>query len=140
MRLIKAGVSTHRTGCLPSSGTSGQGRVSICWCIQTQIQAIGLEVAGDWGQRHADRLLKGQVCANLLALWVYLVRLELWRDPYNGSGPGGAQGEDDNRIHELRDGDTASPHALDKADITNRLYHLFPAKLRILTTQFSRQH
>lgn len=44
-------------------------------------------------------------------------------------------------IRELRDSDNSLPHALDKADITNRSHHLFSAQLRILlNTQYSRQY
>lgn len=47
-------------------------------------------------QRHANRFLKGQVYANLVTLWVYIARAELWRNPYDGSGPSGAKGKEDN--------------------------------------------
>lgn len=38
-----------------------------------------------------------------------MARLELWRDPHDGSGPAGAKEKEDDRISELRDSDTASP-------------------------------
>ena len=47
-------------------------------------------------QRHANRLLTGQVYANLLTLLVYIARAELWKNPYDGSGPRGAKGKKDN--------------------------------------------
>lgn len=51
-----------------------------------------------WEQRHADRLLKGQVDAHLLTLWVRTpARPKPWMGPYDGSGPGGAMGKGDNR-------------------------------------------
>jgi len=43
---------------------------------ETQAPAIGLEAqleAVSWGQRCADRLLKRQVFADLLTLWVYVL-------------------------------------------------------------------
>lgn len=89
---------------------------------ETQAHAIGLDiqfVAMGWEQQHADRLLKGQVYANLWTHWVCTTRPELWRDPYDGSGPGGAKGKGENRIIELRNSDSTSPHDLDKADINN---------------------
>lgn len=61
-----------------------------------------------------------------------MARPELWKDPCNGSGPGGAKGKMDNRISELRDSDNASAHDLEKTDITNKSHHLFSAELKIL--------
>ena len=70
MKLIKAGVSTHQAG----RPLAGEG-LSV-GAAETQAPATGLEAqleAVSWGQRCADRLLKGQVFADLLTLWVYVL-------------------------------------------------------------------
>lgn len=101
----------------------------MCWYIRNPGTCYWVGGPACSSGLGAEACRPEQVFANLLILQVH--RLDA-RDPYNGSGPGGVRGEEDNTISQLRQLILLLPVAGTKQTLSRDHTHLFPTKPRIL--------